>query len=342
MSRRFQFSFRSTLCVVTLLSAGVISYGAKSVTAEDDAATVALLDEIVAGDVANTALIQHGTASYAITETIWRYSLPPGRELGDPPDGPGEERGPFDADLTVYFDFPRTRFEWRGNGVVQRDDAFVYQECTIRDGERTIELNLPQFPGVSITGRGIDPPIKAGQLRAANVIIYPKEHQRRRLIDPRQQQTAPSLAVRIRSLREDPKASLKAVKEADGLIRCEVANGSWLRAIYWIDPRKGYCIVKSKQWNPRFEKPVMIMVASARDAGSGAFVLETRTTKSSICFKDRMLPHSEEHIRLVGIDLSKRPDPKLFTIDGLGLAKGARIQDRFTGRDYNYQPPPSQ
>lgn len=179
----------------------MICCGAKPASAEDVAATAALLDEIVAGDDANTALIQYGTASYAITQTHWRYSFAPGRELGDPPNGPGEEHRPFDADLTVYFDYPRLRFEWRGNGVVQGDDASVYEECTIRDGERTIDVNLPQFPGKSITGRGFDPPIKASQLRAANVIIHLKQHQRRRMIDPRQQQTAPSLAGRIRSKR---------------------------------------------------------------------------------------------------------------------------------------------
>jgi hypothetical protein len=83
------------------------------------------------------------------------------------------------------------------------------------------------------------------------------------------------------------------------------------------------------------------MVGSARDAGNGAFVLETRTIKRSICFNDRMLPNFEEHIRLVEIDLSKRPDPKLFTIDGLNLPRGARIQDRIAGRNYKYEPPPA-
>jgi hypothetical protein len=294
----------------------------------------------VAGYEANMALIQHGTASYAITRTIWRYSFAPNRELGDPPNKPSEEHGPFDSDLTVHFDYPRLRFEWRGNGVVKGDDGFVHEECCIRDGERTIQVNLPQVPGKSLTGRGIDPPIQARHLSAANVIIYPKDHQHRRMIDPRQQQGSLSIAEHIRSVREDPMASLKAVREADGLIRCEL-NAAVLRATYWIDPEKGYCIVKSNHWNPRFEKPFQIMVGSVRDAGNGAFVLETRTIKSSICFKDRMLPNFEEHIRLVELDLSNRPDPKLFTIDGLNLPKGARIQDRITGRDYEYEPPPS-
>jgi hypothetical protein len=34
-------------------------------------------------------------------------------------------------------------------------------------------------------------------------------------------------------------ASLKAVKEADGLIRCEIEGGRAGRATYWIDPEKG-------------------------------------------------------------------------------------------------------
>lgn len=245
----------------------------------------------------------------------------------------GTKLGPYNSEHTVYFDYPRLRFDWRGDGVVMGNDSEVADECLIYDSNRTITYAMPHFPAGRPNGshHGTSNP------HAHNVLIDAKRDPARHMMDPRQQPERFSAAEEIEGLRRIPDASLKAVSEPDGLIHYYgEARGS--RGERWVSADQGYCLVAWKSWNPRFEEPVEIYEGTVRSVGNGAYVVEHGVTKSSIIPSgaDRPLPHSEEEITLLSIDLATPPDEKLFTLDGLDLPPGTKIQDRVEGRTYQY------
>lgn len=329
--------------ISTALTIATIAGIGGRVHAAEDETSEALLDEIVAGSEANLALIQTGTARYATTWTSYSYS----RDVhGDERTRTAQRQGPFRSTLTVYFDYPRLRFEWRGNGAVTGREADFIDEISISDGERLIQYAAPNFRTDAAPEHAPDSPALRRHRGATNPnahnVLIEKRSQRRPMMDPRQQMPLSSVAREVAGWRDNPEASLTAVKEADGTIRYDVEQGVY-QASSWVSPEHGYCIVKSKSWRSNFgeSNPTKEYEATARDAGNGAYVLEHRVLRNGIHVRDddRIRPHYEEEVQLLSIDLATPPDESLFTIDGLDLPVGTQIQDRIEGRTYHYGMP---
>lgn len=333
--------------LLIVLVAAAVGPGRARAAAADESAD-ALLDEIVAGCEANLALIQRGTARYAARRTDYLYSARPsasGDGHGRPElSGPATTRGPFESELTVTFDYPRLRFDWRGNGFVAEDLSAVTEECYISDGERVITYYMPQFFELQKLGEGAGaagrrPHRGDSSPNAHNVVVENISAMGRRLMDPRQQLPSGAIADEIRDVRADARGSVAAVDEGGGMIRVHIERPGYI-ANRWVSRKDGYCVVRSKSWVAQFgeSRPVEEYEATARDAGNGAFVLDHRTLKDGIILAgdDTVGPYYEEELRLVTIDLATPPDEKLFTLDGFDLPAGTKIQDRIEGRTYEY------
>ena len=303
----------------------------KCAAVAEDAATRALLNEVLAGYDANLALIQHGTASYTTKMTM--YVPPPVAddepsqgENGKPPAPDAGPRETLTSEVTVHFDYPRLRFDWRGDRRVAGAGLIVEERRKIVDGEQFIFYDPPR-------GAVKNP-------HAHNVMIVPTSSEiwsAMSAMHPREQFPNFSIADHIRALRNNPDASLNAAREADGLIRFDAA-GPKFRASYWVSPSEGYSIVRSKMWAPTVSEsqPVQILEATVRGTNGGAYVLDRRAIKNFTIVDGKIKPSHDEEVTLVKIDLLGQPDEKLFTLDGLDLPVGATVQDRIQGRRYEY------
>ncbi|HUY31180.1 MAG TPA: hypothetical protein VMV69_00260 [Pirellulales bacterium] len=285
-----------------------------------DVASQALVDEVIAGTEANLALIEHGTATYSVRRT---NVVPAGLDV------PGDVKiahGTYtkEGEVRVSFDYPRMHFEWRGTGRVPGE---VATERAIYDGEYNMRFLVPS------AGAGTGTVfIMAGSHSTTGNYLHPRKQFRGFWIRP------PSFADQLRGMAAAD-ASLTAARQPDGLVRfANQPTAGKIRGIYWISPNEGYSLVRAQEW-PVWSpvKPPQLYEATARPAGNGAFVLAHRLARFySLSKSGELEPSREEESTLREIDLRVRPDPKLFTIDGLGLRVGARIDDQVHGRLYHY------
>lgn len=335
--------FRTVLTVVCIV---MLPSGAPGLSAGEETSS-SLIDEVIAGNQANMALIQRGTATYRTTWRTYPSQRKPrgiARSGKDEPDKAPVEgnavRGPFVSETTVYFDYPRLRFDWRGNGAWKDNPTEMREECFIYDGRRLIEYNMPQWGDkmdVDRPRRTRGPHHGTSNPNAHNVLIWPPEKKpARQYVDPRGEFDM-SLERSIRRWVEELEGSVTAAREKDGLIRLDFV----LRVTHvarWVAPMQGYCVVKRKSWVTLQGKPQLVddMQVKLRECDNGAYVLSQRDTKSSRVIGNKILPRLEETVTLVRIDLDAPPDDNVFTLDGLDIPVGTKIQDRAKGRESQY------
>ena len=316
---------RPFACCTALWLAIAAPIGETSFAADD---SEALLDQLSAVVDANTALIQRGVARYRIVSTE-KGPLPNPAHMPlryrprlKSVDREAKPRGPFNAELTVYFDYPRLRFDWHGQRLTVNGDALDFSEQTIFDGTNLIRnafFSKPRVPGeyrVNIT---------AAQHGARNVgVIHPRE----------QAVGLWSFGTDLLSRRKnDKETTLTATTEADGLVRVVLAGPTGTEH-FWLSPAHAFSVVRSKWWravdSPETDEPNLVNEATFREVGNGAFVLEHRMAHNLV---------RDQEVTLLEIEMRDRLDPKLFSLDGLDLPVGAFIIDSVHGRNYEYGVP---
>jgi hypothetical protein len=287
----------------------------------------ALLDQLAAVVDANTALIQRGVARYRIVSTE-KGPLPnPAhmplrfRPLLKSVDREAKPRGPFTAELTVYFDYPRLRFDWHGQRLTVNGDALDMSERTIFDGTiliRNAFFSKPRVPREYRVNIWAASPQGARDVAG---VIHPRE----------QAKGLWSFGTDVLSRRRsDKETTLTATTEADGLVRV-VQAGPTGTEHFWLSPAQAFSVVRSKWWratdSSETDEPYQIYEATFREAGNGAFVLEHRLAHELV---------RDQEVTLLEIEIRDHLDSKLFTLDGLDLPVGAFIIDGIHGRNYEY------
>lgn len=299
-------------CALLLLCAAPLDVAAASGSTSD-----ALVEEIIAGVEANEALIRHGTATYFVRLTLQRGGVTRVKE--------GEVR--------EWFDYPNVQWEWRVASAASHPGHI----------ERTMvnEAYLHHFvvpAGFGPTGPPGDACLVFVEGRNSGIagLTHPREQIHKHSVRP------PSFAEQLRYMQSGPGGPV-AIRQQDGLIRVDYQpprdGGKVARGIYLVSPHEGYCLVRADEWPywPPEGEPARRYEAIARSAGSGAFVLAHRVQMDYLLSEtgELVLDRGDDST-LREVNLGVVPEPKFFTLDGLGLPPGTRIRDNVRGREFRY------
>jgi hypothetical protein len=290
---------RSTaVCVVACLSIGV----ADAVGGQTDK----LLDEVIAGIEANASLIVNGTAQYSVTTT----TLLPAERPGLPVERTQSEN------VTVYFSGRRTRFDSETMRTIVDDERFIDFDATDLGTPRQRQ---PHNYSAVIQVRAAARPLK----------VHP------RMLGLGEMDT---LADMIRACRKRQGCQLEAVKDASTIKITLRSDSAYAKDEFIVAPEQGYGAISRRMWSLKInDQPYREVESEFMRTDNGAFVLSrTRMVdRRARSPEDRTL-HDLVRVRasLVSIRLGEDPNPEVFTIAGLGLPKGARIQDRINGKEY--------
>lgn len=265
-----------------------------------------LIDEVIAGSEANAAEIQRGHATYKVS-TIMTMN--------------NQEQPPINENYEVWFDYPRVRI----------DAASNMQERKLYLPDRTISFDSSNLP-------------KLQELGAINftAIVLPIDSDSRPIIHPRMFGPAKvaSIANEVRALRENPIWKIEATEMENGLIllRCH-SDQQFVTSEYYIDPNQGYSIVRLKEWALKASKddPSFESESTFEEIDQKTFVLSKRKTQLKIDVGGKLVPYLKEDVELTSIKLTDKADDALFTIEGLGLPEGGRVQDRVAGIEYPFK-----
>jgi hypothetical protein len=275
----------------------------------------ALLDEIIAGAEANLQAIERGEAHYQVETTATgskeRSSI---------------EKAMFPSKYSVVMRFDGSLCRW----------DFQHFRC-YRDDLVDVVFDTFQIDR-NPAARG----------PASSVFIYDKGHGPHSpyvyhprylgnglecVTDPRY---APkSIAEILRSARQTPELTKVVVNREGALVRLVIDVPSQkAKDEYWVSPQEGYAVTQERKWatkNPD-NKPYSEVSTGYRREGA-AFVA-TRSVRTERRM-DQGVQHDLYTIRttLTMIRLDEKPDAKVFTLDDLGLPKGARVQDRRSGTE---------
>jgi hypothetical protein len=279
-----------------------------------DATSQRLLSEVVAGFESHHCLIQKGVAQYTVT-----LSSKGGSE---------QERKEQTADsfnAMIYFDGSKARWDFRN------------WRC-VRDGTHDIEFNAARL--------GAPDELAAPHYIAHIYELYgggisPHSYHPRWLGHSVKPEIAKlsefTIADLIRRLRQSSKAKVTVAREGPLIKLVAEYSDAHFKRQYLIDPRQGYSVVRLLGWNVgKFDQPVDEIITEYTDAGGGAFIASEQIFVKRRFADGKWVELPAQHTKLIKATLGETPDPKLFTLDGLGLPRGARIQDKTTGRLYLY------
>lgn len=284
------------------ISAGLVSALVIGLLAMDGGVTLGsgigdLLDEVIAGSDANVSMIEHGTARYSVVQTIFR-----------------PEKDAQTWTVVVHFDGSKTRIDsgWRR---------------TIVDEERVVDFDA-EFLGTP----------SQRQTHNYSAIIRVKSRAKPFLAHPRMLGFGDllSAAEAVRQMRSQPKWRLKAEKDGEAIHVAAESEELGGKIEFWSSPDKGYAVTRYKKWalhSP--ERPYDEIESEFTRADNGSFVL-ARSTRICRVYESSsgLRDVTETHIELKTIALTKKPDSRLFTLEGLDVPQGARIQDRINGKEY--------
>lgn len=272
-----------------------------------------LLDEIAAGAEANVSRVQHGRCTY--TERWTKYL--PGSGDRQPSEGEREVAVEFDGP-NLWWELPDRRgfrdietdvdVARQPLGAAVKDAASPNVVCHIYDHGRGGHANAANI---------YDP-------RALGFVVGP--HARHHTISDI-----------IRSARQHPDVELSATRE-EYLVKVTWRNASRkLWSEYWIDPGKGYSMVRLRDWFGELPNaPSSETESRYIEAEKGVFIADHVLEVQRKPVDGRYVSSVRRELSLRGADLSMRPDPARFTIDGLGLPIGAQIFDVRNRSNYLY------
>ncbi len=254
-----------------------------------------LIDEVVAGCDANLSLIERGRASYSVS-----HSYPDGR------------KSLLSGPAALFFDGPRLRVDIADRRMIQDEDrlvVFIATDLGTAGGRDARNYNVT-----------VDVPTRRSEL----VWAHPRMQGLTRL---------ENIAQDIRAVRENREWNLGA--EAEGSLIKVTRESSGLKVEYWVDPSQGYGVVRHAKWSKRITNlPAVEVDSKYRRVGNGAYVVSDCKRVFREPNEGGYRTYEETRVVLMEIALAEHPDPTVFTIDGLGLPKGARIQDRINNREY--------
>jgi hypothetical protein len=296
----------------------------------DDDTTDTLLDQVATGFDANTKLIQRGIAKYRIVET---FHLPvptlPARK--GRPSAAVEWNGKpqvATAEMTVYFDYPYLRFDWRGQRRTVQGGLVSQTEWTIYGAQYKVHTDFISKPRTPSGHRVFIDRAKDGEPEP-NLI-----HPRGQACGPRQRFGADA----INRLRGKVGSQWTIGRGPDDLVRLAL-EGRAGRTVFWLSPAARYSVVRSEIWRGKAteaNEPYIVYDASFRKTDNGAFVLEHRLLHEDAFVDGVQRPSRDEEVTLLDINMPSELDPDVFTLDGLGLPAGARIVDRVSGTETEY------
>ena len=301
-------AFRRRRAVLMCLACVVLCRSGIPAVADDE--TGGLLDECVAGINANLTLIEHGEATYRLTGGSH-----------------GGNSQPWS--LKVVFDYPRLRFEWRRDEVVDGQSVTVIDH-SILDSEQRIHYQ-PPLGGLRLPNANIV--MITPNLKDSYVLMDPRQQQHQTWVDP------PSFAWQIAYMRKRAPDRLTAWRDEEGLIEISFQPSiEETRGIYWLSADQGYALVRAKQWSQTWggKEPSNTYEAKFRQTSNGAFVVSYRHERDCVLEKGVLTPWRDEELWLESIDLEARPAETTFTVDGLDLPIGAPIHDQLNGREYRF------
>ncbi|MBI1312280.1 hypothetical protein GC176_13405 [bacterium] len=292
-----------------------------------------VLAEVCAGSDENLSRITHATLTYE-SEGKWKGpSTPPGLEQIKDPLTREHIREAYQPETTSL---ARKTVFWDGLRLrVDRTLPPERKEYTIVGTEDAIVFLAPWLG----TDKQYEPIEYVVRIRTREDVGIPDGHPLNQGVpmDGRDQRLAISDYL---SIAQERNLDIDVSREGQ-LIRLlvdDVERKS--RREFVIDPDQGYNAVTYRHWSTKRSdvEPDGVIESEYAEGPPGAFHMVHQTNWSSAGVSpstpERIVRESET--RLVDSDFSAPPDPSVFSLDGLGIPVGARIEDQITGETYHY------
>ncbi len=276
------------------LCLGVWLIGAIPANADD-----ALLDELLAGHDANVSAINHGTARYRYTATA------------------GGHRSEFLVEVQFHGD--QTRFDFGDSRNISSPDA----DITFEAPHLGTAAARPPHHYIAIVyekGRGPNHPWQYHPRYLGHSHI-PNSQTLGDVMREVQKAARQSKAFKWKAERGAGAASVSYVHE-------------YVTLDFRLGPGSSFPIIDFSMTDSRLARPAAEAHFEYRTVSTGQQVASKATIVSRIPQAHEYVDRARVEVELMEIDLTKRPDPEVFTLGGLGVPIGARISDKRIGKIY--------
>lgn len=272
--------------------------------------SAALQGEVIAGCDANSALIERGRVTYTAEATTTQLTAKKGAAKPEP------HTRSFPVE--VHFKADRLRCDY---------ESFR----SFLDGQRQVDYRVLDDGRLSPLHHVAQSDVAGRSTRLVSMF-----HPRAVGHSLATHTTTPFLSVAdlLRKYRDAPGVEIKATKEGD-LIRCSFV---WRKAEFqqevWVSPAAGYGIVRRVDRVLVGQKPALVETMVDYKLVDGAYIASSYVLTERAVVDDQLQDVNRLKLSLVQADLKATPPDELFTPEGLGLPRGARLVDKTTGNTH--------